>query len=90
MTNEFEKPVLEAELSLGRHAEQAYNLYVKAHIERTVINVYKEIENCSVADIETLQKLKGLLTAIRGLESSILSDIDTGKMAAIALEKENE
>jgi hypothetical protein len=90
MTEELQAPVLEAELALGRRAEQAYNLYVRAHIERTVLNVYSEIENCSVADLETLQKLKGLLTAIRGLESSILSDIDTGKMAAIALEKENE
>ena len=90
MTEEFASTPLEAELLLGRRAEQAYNLYVKAHIDRTVLNVYTEIENCSVSDLETLQKLKGLLTAIRGLESSILSDIDTGKMAAIALEKQNE
>ena len=90
MTEEFASTPLEAELLLGRRAEQAYNLYVKAHIDRTVLNVYTEIENCSVSDLDTLQKLKGLLTAIRGLESSILSDIDTGKMAAIALEKQNE
>lgn len=80
---------LHTEVQLGHKAEQAYNVYVKAHIEKVVVNIYTQIENCSVSDTETLVKLKGLLSAIRGLESSISNDIDTGRLAEKQL-REND
>lgn len=78
----------EAEVAKGNRAKTAYDLYIKEHIDVTVKNIYDGIESCHVADVDTLQTLKGLLSAIRGLERSILNDIDTGRMAAIALEKD--
>lgn len=79
---------LNNEVRIGRLAQQAYDLYVKQHIDIAVANVYTGIENCSIVDKEALIELKGLLTAVRGLEVSILNDIETGKLAALQLEGE--
>lgn len=88
--SEEQKAQLNNEISRSRRARQAYDVYVKEHISIVVDKIYASIEACSVADIDTLKELKGLLTAIRSLESSILSDIDTGRMAEATLENENE
>lgn len=81
---------LNSEISRARRAKQAYDVYVKEHIDIVVKNVYDGIEACSIVDTATLASLKGLLSAIRSLENSILSDIDTGIMAEATLEKHNE
>lgn len=81
---------LSDEVRLGRQAQQAYDVYVKRHIDSTVQNIYEGIEVLSVTQKEELIELKGLLTAIRGLEMSVLRDIETGKLAAIQLENTNE
>lgn len=87
---ESERAKLSIEVQRARRAEQAYNLYVREHIDNVVKNVYESIEACSISDTDTLLTLKGLLTAIRSLERSVLNDIDTGRMAEAILEKDNE
>lgn len=87
---ESEAEILSAEIQRARRAKQAYDLYIKEHIDSVVTNIYDNIESCSISDTDTLVNLKGLLTAIRSLERSVLSDIDTGRMAEAILEKTNE
>lgn len=87
--SEKQKTQLNGEISRARRAKQAYDVYVKEHVAIVVDKIYASIEACSIADVDTLKELKGLLIAIRSLESSILSDIDTGKMAEATLENEN-
>jgi len=87
---EYEAERLPAEIQRARRARQAYDLYIKEHIDNVVASIYSSIESCSVSDTDTLITLKGLLTAIRSLERSVLSDIDTGRMAETILEKTNE
>lgn len=89
-TTESEAEILSAEIQRARRAKQAYDLYIKEHIDNVVTNIYDSIESCSISDTDTLVNLKGLLTAIRSLERSVLSDIDTGRMAEAILEKTNE
>lgn len=85
-----EAEILSTEVQRARRAKQAYDLYIKEHVDNVVKNIYESIEACSISDTDTLINLKGLLTAIRSLERSVLSDIDTGRMAEAVLEKENE
>ena len=85
---EEQKAILGNEIATGRRAEQAYNLYVAQHISSTVENIYSTIEALSVTQKDELIELKGLLTAVRGLETSITRDIETGKLAALQLEGE--
>lgn len=87
---ESEAERLSAELQRARRAKQAYDLYIKEHVDSVVTNIYDSIESCSISDTDTLVNLKGLLAAIRSLERSVLSDIDTGRMAEAILEKTNE
>ncbi len=78
---------LQDELQQSRRAQQAYDLYIKKHIETVTKSIYESIEACSITDTETLIGLKGLLSAIRSLERSVLNDIDTGRLAKETLEK---
>lgn len=87
---DFEAEKLSGELQRARRARQAYDLYIRQHIEDVIKNIYDSIEACSISDVKTLCDLKGLLTAIRSLERSVLNDIDTGRLAEARLEKENE
>lgn len=80
---------LSEELRLGRLAQQAYDCYVKQHIANIVDNIYTSFESLSITQKEELAELKGLLTAVRGLEMSITRDIETGKLAAMQLQMEN-
>lgn len=79
---------LSNEIAQARKARQAYELYIKDHISTTVDNIYAGIESCASNDSVTLSTLKGLLTAVRGLERSVLNDIDTGALAEATLESE--
>ena len=83
MSNEAQ---LAEELARARRAKQAYDIYVKDHIDTTVKKIYEGIESCSVVDTQLLCELKSLLSAVRGLERSILNDIDTGVLAEKMLE----
>lgn len=78
---------LQAEVLLGIKAKNAYDSYIKNHIETIVKNIYENIENCLTTDTETLISLKNLLAAVRGLETSVLSDIESGNMAKQQLEE---
>jgi len=81
--------ILNNEVAKSKRAEQAYNLFIKEHIEITVKQIYDGIEQCSIGDAPMLLKLKSALSALRGLESSVLSAIESGKLARITLEQEN-
>ena len=85
MINEVD---LHAEVRKGEKAWTAYDSYVRAHIEAVRQQISKAFFDCQ-GDLATLGELKSLADAIQGLETSILSDIETGTMARKQLEKEN-
>ena len=87
---ESEAARLNSEIQQARRAKHAYDSYIKEHVDSVISNIYESIEACSISDTDTLVNLKGLLTAIRSLERSVLNDIDTGRMAEAILEKNNE
>lgn len=80
---------LHIEIAESKAAEQAYNLFIKSHIDKTVAQIYDGIEQCATTDVDALQKLKIALSAIRGLESSVQNTIESGKIANLTLEKHN-
>ena len=81
--------ILHIEVAHSKSAKQAYDLFIKDHVDVTVKQLYMAIDNCSVSDIDSLRNLKFALSAIRGLESSVLNIIESGKLAILTLEQEN-
>lgn len=80
---------LQDEISLGGRAQNAYDLYVKQHIEKIRTQIFESFSSADISDEEVL-KLKRLAMAINGLETSILSDIEGAKIATIQLNKLNK
>lgn len=87
MTEQLYK--LQDEISLGGRAQNAYDIYVKQHIEKVRTQLYESFCSADLSDEEVLQ-LKRLASAINGLETSILSDIEGAKIATIQLNKLNQ
>jgi len=73
---------LKDEMALGHKAEAAYEGYVKDHVAYTNQRLYQEFLSTSVTETDRILEIKRLQSALRGLEISILNDIETGKMAA--------
>ena len=75
------------EISLGDRARHAYESYVKEYIEQVNLNLFNEFSSSSVENIDRVLEIKRLQSAVKGLETSILQDIETGKLALISLEQ---
>jgi len=80
MTNE-EQGQYEHEVEFGRKAQVAYDTYIKDFLEVKNNQLRGEFINCE-PNPDELMFLKNLQMALMELQTSVESDIDTGKMAS--------
>jgi hypothetical protein len=85
--NDDELYGLEREVKLANHAKSAYDLYLKKFIDDQKHYCYTQFEEIHCNEIEDLQTIKYLLDSVIHLENSIKSDIETGKLAQMQLQK---
>ena len=79
---------LEQELSKGLQAQKQYEA-VKDRLLLMREEIHKRWEDSNSADMEGREKAYYMLNAIRQLEQSFKTDIDTAKLAKKQLEIEN-
>lgn len=75
---------LKEQMRIARIASDAYENYLKGYLEtrkQSVLNVFQSCENTP----EALTHLKHCMDALTALEASIMSDIESGKLAAIEM-----
>lgn len=80
---------LNEEVDLANRAEHAYTLFIKPFIQRKKDQLFEAFEATAISDTESLKEIKLMSVALSALDSEILSVIDTGKMASLSL-NENE
>lgn len=75
---------LKEQMRVARLANDAYESYLKGYLEtrkQSIINVFQSCENTP----EALTHLKHCMDALTALEASIVSDIESGKLASIEM-----
>jgi reverse gyrase len=77
---------IEEEIKLGKQAQQAYDLYLKRFIAEKQEDIFKAFIQVSISEPEKVLELKRLQMALSALETALLSDIETGKLAIIQAE----
>jgi len=78
---------LKDEIRLADSARHAYNAYLESYFAKERLSIFSSF--CSSnTDRDTLVTIKHAQMALDSLETSVLQDIETGKLAAIMLEDE--
>ena len=77
----MEKDDLIKEVERGRRANDAYENHLKDHINAVRSQLFTAFCGPDVPS-EDLVKIKGLASAINGLEMTIFADIENAKLAA--------
>ena len=75
---------LKEQMRVARLANDAYESYLKNYLEtrkQSIMNVFQSCENTP----EALTHLKHCMDALTALEASIMSDIESGKLASIEI-----
>jgi len=80
-----QKEQLENEQIKGSAAERVYNAYIKDFCEQKRMSLFMAFSNLPLTAEDQIMETKRMLYAIDTLESEIVSEIDTGKMASKAL-----
>jgi hypothetical protein len=84
----MDKDILVKDVERGRRAEHAYENYLAEHLNTVRAQLFNAFCGQDLPP-EELIKLKGLASAINGLESSIFTDIDNAKLASKQLSELN-
>ena len=87
MTPEI-KDKLENEQILGNNAKRAYEGYIKEFCEAKRMSLFMTFSELPLSADKELMETKRMLFAIDTLELEITTQIDTGKMATMALNNE--
>jgi len=78
---------LEEEISIGLRASQAYNSYLQSVIA-SELNLLRD----NLLDVETPEEISLIIAQIKAWKAlgiRVLSDIDSGRLASLTLEKGN-
>jgi hypothetical protein len=84
MTKEQEDQ-LHREVHLGGRANAAYEGYMKDYFARQRKLLFDQF--IETKDIDTALTIRAAMDALSAVERSIISDIDSGRMASITLKK---
>lgn len=84
------KDKLEEEQIVGNNAQRAYNAYIKDFCEQKRLVLFEAFAQLPLSAEAELMETKRMLYAIDTLEMEITTQIDTGKMATIALNNNEE
>lgn len=79
-----EKEVLVEQIRKARIAQDAYEGYFKEYIESRKQNLVDAFTDCDNHP-DTLTHIKHCMDALRALEASMLSDIESGKLASVEI-----
>jgi hypothetical protein len=85
-----QKEQLEKEQFKGVAAERVYNTYIKDFCEQKRMSLFMAFSSLPLTAEDQIMETKRMLYAIDTLETEIVSEIDTGKMATQALSKLEE
>lgn len=87
----MEKEVnLHDEVARGKRASDAYNSYVKEHLDKTQERLFEAFVHLHPQDDAAIKHVKYLASAVEGLRSTILQDIETGTLARKQLEEQTD
>ena len=81
---------MEEEQIVGNNAQRAYNAYIKEFCEHKRLVLFDTFAQLPLSAESELMEVKRMLYAIDTLEMEITTQIDTGKMATIALNNNEE
>jgi len=79
---------LEEEQKRGRHAQLAYEKFIKPFIDTKAVELHQAFIDCSITELETLLEIKRNLHVLERLDVEVQSIITTGKMASQSLLKQ--
>ena len=80
----------EREQTLGNRAKQSYDQFIKDFVETKRLALFNTFCGLHLTDETGLMEVKRMSYAIDTLESEILTLIETGKMASITLNANEE
>jgi hypothetical protein len=78
------KEELIEQIRKSRIAQDAYTAYFKDYVETRRQNLFEAFVHCA-NDPEELMSIKYLSDALTALESSMVQDIESGKLASIEI-----
>lgn len=88
--NQETEQKLRLEVVIARKAQSAYDDYIQKFIALKREDIIDGFRRASVADVETIMKIKQLDIALTALEVAVKRDIETGKLAEKQLEEINK
>lgn len=77
---------LENEVLRGQRAQRAYDDFIKEFVDTKKAILFDNFCNINISEPEKLLEARRLVTVLEDLEASIVTIINTGKMAAKTLE----
>ena len=86
--NEEHLEIIEREIEYGKKANTAYDLYIKDFIDDARNRIFEAFEELNISDTDGLLQLKLMQSSIKALEDSVLSDIESKKLAEKQLQSE--
>jgi len=85
---ENESNQLEQEQIIGRRAENAYNLFIKAFVEQKKNQLIESFLECPISNVDLILEIKRTMYVLDNLNMEVNSIIQTGKMASRSLNNE--
>ena len=87
--NKSDTSKLEEEVILGNDARSAYESFVGSYVAQERLEIFNEFCSALSTEDNELTIIKYRQVALDAMESSILSVIETGKMAQLMLDTDN-
>lgn len=84
-----QRSILEDEVSKGRQAKQAYDIFIKGYIEDKKYSIFTNFCEGSSIDPDFLSECKRLMILLNNMEQQVLTIIETGELASKTLGDEN-